>query len=119
MADNFEVADVLLAAGADLEAVDSDLNASPLSWAACWKRFAAAKFLLSKGAQINRKSGPDGDTVLHQAVMCCDAPDMIMYLVENGADVNATNYKGLTPMERAFSKVDKEILRDLGAKGEF
>jgi ankyrin repeat protein len=119
MADNFEVADVLIAAGADLEAVDSNLGASPLSWAACWRRFRAAKYLLSKGAQINRRAGPEGDTALHQAVMCCHAPDMIKYLVANGADVNATNYKGLTPMDRAFNKMDKEILRDLGAKGEF
>jgi ankyrin repeat protein len=119
MADNFEVADVLLAAGADLEAVDSKLGASPLSWAACWGRFRAAKYLLSKGAQINRRTGPEGDTALHQAVMCCHGPDMIKYLVAKGADVNATNYKGLTPMERAFTKMDKEILRGLGAKGEF
>jgi ankyrin repeat protein len=116
MADNLEVADVLLSAGADLEAGDAKLGASPLAWAACWKRFTAAKYLLSKGAQINRKSGPDGDTALHQAVACCHALDMIKYLVAKGADVNAKNNKGLTPIERAFSKQDQEILRSLGAR---
>jgi ankyrin repeat protein len=115
MADNFEVADVLLRAGADLEAVDTKLGASPLAWAACWKRVAAVRFLLSKGAQINRKSGPDGDTALHQAVMCCEAADMIKYLVANGADVNAANNKGLTPISRTFNTKDKELLRSLGA----
>lgn len=115
LADNVEVADVLLGAGADLEAVDSNLGASPLSWAACRGRFMAAKFLLSKGAQINRMTGPDGDTPLHRAVMC-KGLEMIKYLVANGADVNATNNKGLTPMKRTFNRKQKELLRSLGAK---
>jgi ankyrin repeat protein len=116
LADNVEVADVLLAAGADLEAVDSNLGASPLSWAACWGRFKAAKFLLSKGAQINRRTGPDGDTPLHRAAMCCKVPDMVKYLVANGADVNATNSKGLTPIKRTYNRKVKDLLRSLGAK---
>jgi ankyrin repeat protein len=115
LADNVEVADVLLAAGADLEAVDSNLGASPLSWAACWERFKAAKFLLAKGAQINRRAGPDGDTPLHRAVMCCKVPNMIKYLVANGADVDAANNKGLTPIKRTFNRKQKELLRSLGA----
>jgi ankyrin repeat protein len=116
LADNVEVADVLLGAGADLEAVDSNLGASPLSWAACRGRFVAAKFLLAKGAQINRKTGSDGDTPLHRAVICKEL-EMIKYLVANGADVNATNNKGLTPMKRTpFRRKEKELLRSLGAK---
>jgi ankyrin repeat protein len=117
LADNVAVAEVLLAAGADLEAVDSNLGASPLSWAACRGRFRAAKFLLSKGAQINRRTGPDGDTPLHCAVMGKGpSPEMIRYLVANGADVNATNNKGLTPLKWAFNRKVKELLRSLGAK---
>lgn len=115
LADNVEVADALLAAGADIEAVDSNLGASPLSWAACWERFKTAKFLLSKGAQINRKAGPDGDTPLHHAVMC-KGFEMIKYLVANGADVNATNNSGLTPIQRTYHRKQKELLRSLGAK---
>jgi ankyrin repeat protein len=117
LADNVEVAEVLVAAGADIEAVDSGLGASPLSWAAGSGRLRAAQFLLSKGAQVNRGTGPYGDTPLHCAVMN-KGPDinMIKYLVASGADVNASNNKGLTPMKRAINKTVKDLLRSLGAK---
>jgi ankyrin repeat protein len=116
LADNVEVAEVLLGAGADLETVDSKLEASPLSWAVCSGQIKAAQFLLSKGAQINRRTGPDGDTPLHCAVML-KGPDitMIKYLIAGGADVNATNNKGLTPMKKVVNKKVKELLRSLGA----
>jgi ankyrin repeat protein len=114
LADNVEVAEMLLAAGADLETVDSHLGASPLSWAACWGRVRAVKFLVSKGAQINRRTGPDGDTPFHSAVWC-KRFELIDYLVANGADVNARNNKGLTPLQRTFNKKEKEFLRKLGA----
>jgi ankyrin repeat protein len=117
LADNIEVANVLLGAGADLETTDSKSH-DPLSWAACSGRITTAKFLLSKGAQINRKTGPDGDTPLHRAVVCCKGAEMIRYLVANGADVNATNNKGLTPMQLSLHKKDKEFLRILAAKSK-
>jgi ankyrin repeat protein len=116
LADNVEVAEVLLGAGADLEMVDSKLEASPLSWAACSRRIKATQFLLSKGAQINRRTGPDGNTPLHCAVML-KGPDitMIKYLIDSGADINATNNKGFTPIKLAHYKKVKELLRSLGA----
>jgi ankyrin repeat protein len=114
VADNIAVAEALLAAGADIEAIYS--GATPLSWAACSSRVSAVKFLLSKGAQINRRAGPDGDTPLHRAVVCClKVPDMINFLVANGADVNATNNQGLTPIKLTFAKGQKDLLRSLGA----
>jgi ankyrin repeat protein len=80
-------------------------------------RFKSVKFLLSKGAQINRRTGPDGDTPLHRAAMCCHkVPQMINLLVANGADVNARNNKGLTPIKQAYSKLERDLLRSLGAK---
>jgi ankyrin repeat protein len=116
LANNMEVANVLLSAGADLEATDSERDHSALSWAACWGLITTAEFLLSKGAQINHRTGPDGDTPLHRAVVCCKGAEMIRYLVAHGADVNATNKKGLTPMQLSFNNKDKEFLRSLGAK---
>jgi ankyrin repeat protein len=114
--DNIEVAEVLLAAGADIEGVDSQLGATPLSWAACAGRFKAARFLLSRGAQINVRAGPDGNTPLHHAVRCCHkVPEMIRFLVVNGANVNATNDSGLTPIKQTSSKTQKQLLRSLGA----
>jgi hypothetical protein len=40
---------------------------------------------------------------------------MIKYLIANGADVNATNSKGLTPIKKVVNKKVKEFLRSLGA----
>jgi hypothetical protein len=118
LANNIEVADVLLGAGADLEPADSKRDHSPLSWAACWGRITTVEFLLSKGAQINHRTGPAGDTPLHRAVVCCKGTEMIRYLVANGADVNVTNSKGLTPMQLSFNNKDREFLRSLGAKDQ-
>lgn len=116
VADSIEVAKVLLAAGADIEGVDSQLGATPLSWAACAGRFNAVSFLLSKGARINAKAGPSGDTPIHHAVRCCHKlPEMVSFLVANGANVNATNDRGLTPIKQALGKTEKQLLRGLGA----
>ena len=41
---------------------------------------------------------------------------MIEFLVKNGADVNATNNKGLAPIHQAFNQAEKDLLRSLGAK---
>jgi ankyrin repeat protein len=116
VSDNIRVAEVLLAAGADMEGADSQLGATPLSWAACSGRFTTVSFLLSKGAQINAKAGPEGDTPLHHAVRCCHKmPEMISFLVANGANVNAKNDRGLTPIQQAFNRAEKKLLRGLGA----
>jgi len=115
-AGNIEVADVLLKAGADIEKGDTELGASPLSWAACSDQVRAVEFLLSKGAQINRQAGPDGDTPLHRAVVCClKTPDMINLLVAKGADVNALNNNGVTPIKQSYSKRQRDLLVSLGA----
>jgi ankyrin repeat protein len=116
LASNFQVADVLLAAGADIEAVDGDLDGSPLYWATCEGRYEGMKFLLARGAQINRKTGPKGNTPLHCAVTCKHKTfEGIRFLVANGADVNATNNSGLTPLQLSDSEKEKEFLRSLGA----
>jgi hypothetical protein len=39
---------------------------------------------------------------------------MISFLVANGANVNATNDRGLTPIQQSFTKTGKELLRGLG-----
>ena len=73
---------------------------------------------MSKGAHINKKSGPEGDTPLHRAVACFKMPheELIKFLVGNGADVNATNKAGRTPIKLAFSSKERALLRSLGAE---
>src|SRR5439155_9279718 len=52
IAPTVEIAQALLAAGADLEALDSAHCATPLRWAAGDKRGDVAKFLRDRGAKI-------------------------------------------------------------------
>jgi ankyrin repeat protein len=68
-----------------------------------------------KGALVNGKAGPDGDTPLHYAAME-ERLEMIEYLAKNGADINAKNNNGLTPYQRALDAEQvKELLKRLGA----
>jgi ankyrin repeat protein len=58
--------------------------------------------LLEHGANVNAVIFPDGDTPLHLACNS-DAPtnlDFIQLLLENGADPNAQDQKGVTPLMR-------------------
>jgi ankyrin repeat protein len=74
--------------------------------------FPTANFLISKGADTTLKGEEDGDTPLH--VYCFyGAKDLavLKLLVENGADVNAKNVKGETPLHHV-------ILNDEGALEE-
>jgi ankyrin repeat protein len=57
------------------------------------------KFLISKGADINK--GPE--TPLHQAVSWWEL-DMAKLLLEAGADVNARDEQGNTPLQRAVDE---------------
>lgn len=65
--------------------------------------------LLSRGEEkdpqyVNAKND-DGNTALHMAVIQGQTPDnleLIRYLVYRGADLNARNKKGQTPLERAI-----------------
>ena len=54
-----EMAELLIAAGADLEARDSESGVTPLYEAASWGRAGVLELLIAKGADINatNKSG--------------------------------------------------------------
>lgn len=57
------------------------------------------KAILATGANINRKSGEDGSTALHGAVGTHGTADIVKYLLDNGADPNATDNDGETPLD--------------------
>jgi len=63
-----------------------------------------------------------GNTPLHAV----NRPEFIQLLIEYGADVNAQNDRGQTPLHRAFSEGDVEVVRclidtgaDLNARDDF
>ncbi len=85
-----------LAAGVDLNKKIDGGNAYPLHFAV----HAGADIvylLLSNGANADVSAGDDGKTPLHIAA-ACGYPEIAVLLVDAGAQVNATDKYGHTPM---------------------
>jgi uncharacterized protein len=81
---------------------------------------AAVQLCLDNGADINA-TGANGDTALHDSVTGRGDPQIIRYLVEHGASLEAKNGKGQTPLDAArSSRRDRtaaaEMLQRLGAR---
>jgi len=60
---------------------------------------------------VNSRSG---QTTLHFAAIHSKA-EMIKFLAANGADLNAIDHQGRTPLKEARSASIAELLRSLGA----
>ncbi len=87
---------------------------------------AAAKFVLSLGdidvsAHLTERirigpgrDKPDGRTALHHAVYL-QWSDMIRFLVESGADIEARDRYGMTPMLMAMGDPEGRLHRQVGA----
>ena len=129
-----EVATVLLAAGADVNARERTYNCTPLHFAT---KATAAEVLLGAGADVNARCH-DGDTPLHTffwsrylvadilqlASPPHDAPlpaaDVIEVLIAAGADLNARNDRLETPLHHAAGNRGRPdvVLRLLAAGAE-
>ncbi len=69
-------------------------------------------YLLAKGAEVN--AGEGSTTPLHGAVMC-NQPGIVGWLLEHGADPQAKNYEGKTPLQLAEEKGLQDIINRLQA----
>jgi len=139
-----EIAELLITRGVDVNAANNDAN-TPLHVAASQGHLAITTLLLRNGANVNARTyekgfghEPDsaGDTPLH---LVADSErswraigqerqqyyrnkgagailETAALLLANGADVNAKNDKGQTPLRMATSKELKALLRKYGAK---
>ena len=101
-AGDIEAVKAQLVKGADPNARDSELGATPLSWATLFNHFDVAEFLIQKGADVNARNRDEG-TALHGAAFLGHA-DIAELLIQRGADLNARNDKGESPYD--VSKVD-------------
>lgn len=95
---------------------------TPLSWAIYGDQSAAVKFLVSRGAKVNAHFGLPKRTALQQAAQGGNL-DIVIYLVEAGADINARNKFGRTALHHARRglgkdlKQSEEVIRFLVSKG--
>ncbi len=101
-AGDIETVKAQLIEGADPNARDRELGATPLSWATLFNQVEVGKFLIQKGADPNARNR-DGGTPLHGAAFLGHA-GIATLLIQKGADVNARNDKGESPLD--VSKVD-------------
>jgi ankyrin repeat protein len=137
-----DAAELLLSNGAEIN-VKNNKDAAPLHVAASagWKDLV--EFLLSKGAEINSKDG-NGNTPLHLAVQLLDKyredasppvfsgitvmietlqvsnrtkKELLELLLAKGADVNAMNNQGQTPLRLAVAKGHKDVVESLRQHG--
>ncbi len=111
-----EVAEVLMANGADVNARDSS-GQTPLHFAVAGGRKEIAGLLVSKGADVNARNN-SGETPLHLAVHN-GRNEIAELLIAKGAELEAKDKNGNTPLQRAVHwKRDAigEILRKAGAK---
>lgn len=103
-----EVVHLLLEAGADISAVDRE-GRTALHFAV----LEAAKALVQSGADVNARDR-FGNTPLHEA----DVPALIELYASAGAEPDAANSQGVTPLHRAcrfkFTEVVEKLI-DAGA----
>ena len=145
LASNKEAAELLIDAGADVNAKTKRTGETALFSASHGAAQGASKsyemyldltkLLISKGADVNvkLKSGSMlndnkpyrekiGETVLHQVVRSYSekhASEVSQLLITNGANVNELNGKGQTPLDEALAngrKKTTEFLRKHGGK---
>jgi peptidoglycan/LPS O-acetylase OafA/YrhL len=105
--DQKEVAGFIDAQKANVNAADTALGMTPLSYAALFGRENVVELLLNRGAEVN---GPnrDGGTALHAAAFL-GRVKIVSLLLKAGADGTAKNERGETPLDAA--QADESITR--------
>lgn len=103
----------LLAAGASKNPVGSD-GSTPLHWAAGLRDGGAAvRLLLASGAKPSEKGVSCGSTPLHLV----QAADVAEALIAGGADLEARDKKGQTPLYNAVFNVFPDVVDVMCARG--
>lgn len=112
-ADRTNAAQILLDAGADINAVSRGFT--PLHLAAQQGLTKTMAILTERGADIEATT-PDGRTPLHAAADN-NRPKAVKLLIERGANINAATSDGSTPLHMAAFRNAKPLVELLIAKG--
>jgi hypothetical protein len=84
---------------------------APLHLAAAFAGPEAVRLLLEHGAHAHQVShNPQRNQALHAAIALGDSAETIVVLLEAGADVNATQAGGFTPLHQAASAGKQEMV---------
>ncbi|XP_074518980.1 ankyrin repeat domain-containing protein 61-like [Halichoeres trimaculatus] len=109
---------ILSSFGAEVDAVDSS-GMTPLHMAAGMLQKAHIECLIKEGADVNKGVKHSGNTPLHLAAMSVamrssktlkDDISCVSELLEHGAEVDAANKAGVTPLQQACSMGNEELL---------
>ena len=117
---NVEIVKWALNKGADPDS-DIEHNRTALHWAVGTDNLDTAKCLLDAGADKNKCTSEDGNSVLHTACARSSNVEIIKMLIFGETNFNTTNSKGETPLDitfSSFSSKKKDIARlliDAGA----
>jgi ankyrin repeat protein len=95
------VTPVMAAAG--LGSVDADTRGFYLTDDVQQRSIESLKLLLAAGADINAKDGQRGLTPLHEAARW-GWNDVVRFLVEHGANLQAKDNRGMTPVDSALGR---------------
>lgn len=116
-----EVAQLLLAHGADVNAPDQH-QTTPLQWAARFSSDKLVRLLLDAGAELELGADAVGYAALHYSTIHYAAgqgsPETIRLLVERGANINIKDKYGRTPLHllALFKRGEVvDLLLELGA----
>ncbi len=112
-----EAFDVLLAAGADVNAVSREaMKITPLHSAVTAKQLEMARALIARGATVNPRQAENGITPLHEAAASGERA-LAELLLAHGADINAKTKDGKTPLAFAVSRNQPEMAAFLRMRG--
>jgi len=110
-----EITRLLLEAGADVKAVDPDMQATALHAAAYAGRASDAKLLIEHHIDINKQGPRNGYTALHDAIWQNNV-DVARLLIDSGANLTLKNHSGQTPLDFAKAKHATQIIAMIEAK---
>ncbi len=102
-----DIAKLLLAAGAKVDALDAVGKSPFLLIIPQDKQYSMYSALMTFNADVTQKD-MFGDTVLHVCTMAGVKTDVLQLLVSHGAPVNERNKKGVTPLSLAIEKGNME-----------
>ena len=103
-----DIVQLLLAAGADVAAVDPGMKATALHAAAYAGRTDAARLLITYGIDLNKQGPYNGYTALHDAIWQNHVATAKV-IIDAGADLTLRTNNGETPLMMAKTRGRKEI----------